>query len=98
MNTILAVNEKIKAKSKDKTIMISQMTFDLAIYDIFSMFQVGGSVVVLSEKDRLNPEKITQIVETHKVTIWNSVPALFKLFLDYIEKLDQRTLSIKKFF
>lgn len=37
--------------------MISQMTFDLAIYDIFSMFQVGGSVVVLSEKDRLNPEK-----------------------------------------
>ena len=96
MNTILAVNEKIKAKSKDKTIMISQMTFDLAIYDIFSMFQVGGSVVVLSEKDRLNPEKITQIVETHKVTIWNSVPALFKLFLDYIEKLDQRTLSIKK--
>lgn len=96
MNTILDINDRLKITADDRAIMLSQMTFDLSVYDIFGMFQVGGAVFIVDEIDRINPEVITHYVKEHSITLWNTVPSLFKLFIQYLEKHPQKDLSINK--
>ncbi|HDJ2900557.1 TPA: amino acid adenylation domain-containing protein [Staphylococcus aureus] len=96
MNTILDINDKLKITTDDRAIMLSQMTFDLSVYDIFGMFQAGGSVFIVDEVDRINPEVVSHYVKKYSITLWNSVPSLFKLFIQYLEKNPQKDLSINK--
>lgn len=68
----------------DRSLALSAMSFDLAIFDIFSPLSVGGAVVMPSECDRVNPQAWYQLIITHRVTMWLSAPALLELLLDYI--------------
>ncbi|UXV29525.1 non-ribosomal peptide synthetase [Mammaliicoccus sciuri] len=96
MNTILDINDRLRITADDRAIMLSQMTFDLSVYDIFGMFQAGGGVFIVDEVDRINPEVITYYVKQYSITLWNTVPSLFKLFIQYLEKHPQKDLTINK--
>ena len=79
VNTIIDVNDKFGVSCTDRTLALSSVGFDLSVYDLFGPLFVGGSVVYTSgEKD---PEQWRTIVRQHRVTIWNSVPALMDMLL-----------------
>lgn len=96
MNTILDINDRLGVTADDRTIMLSQMTFDLSVYDIFGMFQAGGAVLVVDEAARINPEITTHLVKKHRITVWNTVPSLFNLFLQYMDSHPQSGIVLNK--
>ena len=49
--------------------------FDLSIIDLFCTFAAGASVVLLPERWLAFPSKLAAMLETHRVTVWNSVPS-----------------------
>ena len=40
---------------KDKALAVSEFDFDLSIYDLFGLLQVGGTIVTIDDKDRKEP-------------------------------------------
>ena len=85
VNTILDVNRRIQATSADKTIAISDLGFDLSVYDIFGMFACGGSIVIPAQSKVKEPSGWLALVEHYGVTIWNTVPMFMQMFLSYLE-------------
>ncbi len=97
MNTIQAVNKYVNLTEEDCLIGVSSVSFDLSVYDIFGALNVGASLVVPTEAERIDPSCWYELCCENKVTVWNSVPALMSLFLDYclMSNKDRSKLKIK---
>ena len=84
VNTILDVNRRFAIGSTDRTIALSNLNFDLSVYDIFGMFACGGAIVELEADDSRNAEKWIQLIQKFHVSVWNSVPAFMQMLLEYV--------------
>ncbi len=96
MNTILDINARFDISDKDKAIAVSELNFDLSVYDLFGMFRAGGTVVVPDHAHSRNPIHLAQMVEDHKVTVWNSVPAYVEMMVEYTAMRGIASLSFLK--
>jgi amino acid adenylation domain-containing protein len=83
VNTILDVNRCFGVGASDRVLAVSALNFDLSVYDIFGLLASGGAIVVPEHDRRLDPTHWLDLVQTCKVTVWNSVPALMKLLCDH---------------
>ncbi len=92
VNTLQAVNEKFRVTPEDKVLALSELSFDLAIYDIFGMLMSGGVIVFPDQEHVKEPAHWYHLITRYQVTIWNSVPQLMRLFLDYVD-INLRDLS-----
>ena len=55
MNTIVAVNNRYKVTEKDSVLALSELSFDLSVYDIFGLLLVGGGIVFVNDEERQYP-------------------------------------------
>jgi amino acid adenylation domain-containing protein/non-ribosomal peptide synthase protein (TIGR01720 family) len=84
-NTIVDINARLNIGPGDATLAISALSFDLSVYDIFGLLSVGGRLIVPGEKQRYQPDAWCQLMREHKVTLWQSAPALFELLMQHVE-------------
>jgi pyochelin synthetase len=63
---------------------VSALDFDLSVYDIFGLLGRGGTLVLPDKERSRDPLHWAELLEREQVTIWNSVPALLELLLDYV--------------
>lgn len=84
-NTIAAVNSMCNIGKDDSILCISDLNFDLSVYDIFGLLSAGGRVVAIPEEKSRDAVFWTQTIQELQVTIWNSVPALFDMLLTSLE-------------
>lgn len=85
INTVLDINKKFGINSSDKLLALSRLSFDLSIYDIFGTFAAGATLVMVNTGELLNVENWHNLIIKHKITVWNSAPALMTLLTDYLE-------------
>ncbi|MEH2060573.1 MAG: amino acid adenylation domain-containing protein [Nostoc sp.] len=85
VNTILDINQRFHAQSTDRVIALSSLSFDLSVYDIFGILAAGGTIVIPDADAARNPEHWVELLVKHQVTIWNSVPALMQMLLEYAD-------------
>jgi amino acid adenylation domain-containing protein/thioester reductase-like protein len=86
LNTIFDINHKIDLSSKDCIFALSNFNFDLSVYDIFGAFSLGAKVILPDHERLLEPSHWEELIIKHQVTIWNSVPALYRLMLDNLNE------------
>ncbi|MEW9809913.1 MAG: amino acid adenylation domain-containing protein [Candidatus Symbiodolus clandestinus] len=88
-NTCLDINRKFNVSDKDVIYSVSELCFDLSVYDIFGTFFAGATLVIPSKAVNDPTIWFNDIFE-NRVTLWNSSPSLFQLLADYITaaKLD----------
>ena len=79
MNTIDAINRIFSVKETDSALNVSSYDFDLSVYDFFGILKAGGTVVTIDEAISKEPEHWRKIANDAKVTVWNSVPAIFDM-------------------
>lgn len=92
-NTIFNINKKFQVNSNDLFFALSNLEFDLSVYDIFGALGLGASIYLPREKDKKNPDAWRNIFLQHPISIWNSVPSLLQIFVEYV-KYDQILLKI----
>lgn len=85
VNTIADINERFDIGFSDKAFGVSSLSFDLSVYDIFGMFAAGGSLVIPDGENAKNPSHWLDLVNKEGVTLWNSVPTIFEMLLDYAQ-------------
>lgn len=84
-NTILDINEKFSVGESDRCFALSELNFDLSVYDVFGLLSVGGTVVIPDAGTSRDPEHWLELLLRHSVTMWNSVPALAAMLLEFAQ-------------
>jgi amino acid adenylation domain-containing protein len=95
MNTIADINEILRVNKNDAAICLSQMNFDLSVYDIFGMLGAGAKMVIPQEEHILDPSYWDKLIRKQEVTIWNSVPSYMVMYLSYMEGVAKTNPSLR---
>ncbi|NWO06485.1 MAG: amino acid adenylation domain-containing protein [Alteromonadaceae bacterium] len=84
VNTIMDVNERFDVTESDVIIGLSNLNFDLSVYDIFGSLSAGATLVLPRPDETRAPDAWVRYIESYGVTIWNSVPAIMQMLVDYL--------------
>ncbi len=95
VNTILDINRRFGIKSSDRILALSALNFDLSVYDIFGMLAAGGTIVIPSPNKTKDPAHWLDLIKSEQVTLWNSVPALMQILVEYLANQPQQTSSLR---
>ena len=80
-NTVADINERIGISENDSVFAVSEIDFDLSVYDIFGVLSVGGCVVISDKGMKKEPSAWKRLMRECGTTIWNSVPRLLEMLL-----------------
>ena len=81
VNTVVDINARFGVTSRDRVLALSQLGFDLSVYDLFGAFAAGAAVVFPDASMRRDPAHWAELLRAQNVTVWNSVPALFDMMV-----------------
>jgi amino acid adenylation domain-containing protein len=84
-NTIQDLNERFGINASDRVLALSSFGFDLSVYDVFGILAAGGTIVLPTDAQVRDPAAWASLIRRHKVTIWNTVPALMEMMVTYAE-------------
>ncbi|GCE51337.1 non-ribosomal peptide synthase protein (TIGR01720 family)/amino acid adenylation domain-containing protein [Thermosporothrix hazakensis] len=85
MNTILDINRRFQVTEQDRVFALSSLSFDLSVYDIFGALAAGATIVLPQATETRDPAAWCRAIQQHRVTIWNSVPALMSMLVEYAQ-------------
>lgn len=85
LNTILDINHRFRVGPDDRIFALSSLSFDLSVYDIFGTLAVGATVVLPHPTSLREPGEWAHLLLQERVTIWNSVPALFEMLVEHAD-------------
>ncbi|MBD1924286.1 amino acid adenylation domain-containing protein [Microcoleus sp. FACHB-831] len=83
VNTILDINHRFNVQTSDKVFALSALNFDLSVYDIFGTLAAGGTIIIPDACTVQEPSHWAELMKQEKITVWNSVPALMQMMVDY---------------
>lgn len=78
----------------DRCISHAPLHFDLSIFDIFTAHNAGATTVLVPDGMSGNPRYLTKLMDTQRITVWQSVPSVLVLLLKYggIESYEYQSL------
>ncbi|RBM06847.1 non-ribosomal peptide synthetase [Streptomyces sp. PT12] len=69
----------------DRVLALSAFSFDLSVYDVFAVLGVGGALVLPEVERQRDPAHWLELMARHRVTVWNTAPALMEMLVEYAE-------------
>jgi amino acid adenylation domain-containing protein/non-ribosomal peptide synthase protein (TIGR01720 family) len=85
LNTVVDVNQRFSIGSGDRVFGLSSLSFDLSVYDIFGTLAAGATLVLPRGGSMRDPAHWAEIMTAAEVTVWNSVPALMEMLVEYAD-------------
>lgn len=99
VNLVKEINNLFQMSSEDNALLVTSMCFDLSVYDIFGMFDVGGTIVIASKEDVKDPRILKDLIEEESISFWNSVPTSMTSLMKVLkEDIDNEIISVKNIF
>lgn len=92
-NTIEDLNERFGITAHDRVLALSSFGFDLSVYDVFGTLAAGGTIVLPTDAQVRDPAAWAGLIRRHKVTLWNTVPALMEMMVTYAEASADNALA-----
>ncbi|MDP9835686.1 amino acid adenylation domain-containing protein [Neorhizobium huautlense] len=80
-NTLDDMAARFGMAASDRVFALSSLSFDLSVYDVFAPLSHGAAIVIPDPGQERNPAHWHSMLETHRATIWNSVPMLLDMAL-----------------
>ncbi|GAA6615386.1 amino acid adenylation domain-containing protein [Scytonema sp. NUACC26] len=91
VNTIVDINQRFGVGNRDRLLAVSALNFDLSVYDLFGILAAGGTIVIPPPQAVKDPACWYELIVQHGVTLWNSVPALMQMLVEYLSLQPQTT-------
>lgn len=96
VNTILDMNKRFEIGPEDRVLALSNLNFDLSVFDIFGTLAAGGTIVLPDHSGAKDPGHWLKLMKREKVTIWNSVPMLMQMLVEYVSgRIDSGPESLR---
>ncbi|CAH9057856.1 D-alanine--D-alanyl carrier protein ligase [Pseudoalteromonas holothuriae] len=84
-NTCVDINQRFAVTEQDSVLALSNLNFDLSVYDIFGVLGQGGALVLPKEDEIRDPASWLRYITNHQITIWNTVPALMVMLTEHLK-------------
>ncbi|HEY6361691.1 MAG TPA: amino acid adenylation domain-containing protein [Vicinamibacterales bacterium] len=92
-NAVLAANRRCVVTPDDRILALTALHHDLSVYDVFGVL-AAGATIVLPDADRLlDPRHWLEVMRRERVSLWNTVPAMMEMLVEYAEHDDARNLG-----
>jgi non-ribosomal peptide synthetase component F len=78
---------EFKLDSNCRTLQLAPVGFDVSFRDIFVPLLVGGTVVIPTRGDILEPRKLFNWIVTHNIQLIHVVPSIFRVWLKMMPRL-----------
>ncbi|MET7641807.1 amino acid adenylation domain-containing protein [Streptomyces sp. NPDC005438] len=85
-NTVEDIDQRYGIGPEDRVLAVSALDFDLSVWDVFGPLAEGGALVLVDESDRRDAREWLALCSRHRVSVWNSVPALMDMLLTAAER------------
>lgn len=86
VNRMSDIAERFGLRSTDRAIALTALHHDLSVFDIFGMLSIVGGALVIPDAALIrDPQHWADLMTTHGVTLWNSVPAFMQMLVEYLE-------------
>jgi mycobactin phenyloxazoline synthetase len=82
MNTIEFLNGHFGIGPDDRALALSHLECDLSVLDVFGTLTAGGTIVVVDETYRRDPDHWAQQIATHRVTVLNFLPGWLEMLVE----------------
>jgi amino acid adenylation domain-containing protein len=83
VNAINETNRRFAVDPTDRVLALTALHHDMSVYDIFGTLAAGGTIVMPSASATRDPAAWLKLMSEEQVTIWNSVPALMEMLVEY---------------
>lgn len=81
MNTVEFINAHFDIGADDRCLALSTLECDISVLDIFGMLRAGGSIVVVDEEQRRDPDAWARLIERHRVTVLHWLPGWLEMLV-----------------
>lgn len=88
INIVEWVNNTFSVSEGDKLLWVTNLSFDLSVYDLFGILSAGGTIRILNDDDRMDPEKQYEILKHEKITFWDSAPQSLQQVIPFFNAND----------
>ena len=75
--------------------MLSNLNFDLSVYDIYGLLAAGGTIIVPEADLVKEPKHWQELVQRYQITVWNSVPAFMEMLMEHMKNREDVKLPLK---
>lgn len=65
----------------DRTLAVAPISFDIASMDMFLPVCSGGTLVIASRQDAVDPYRLTQLIRDHDITCLQATPATWRMLV-----------------
>ncbi|KWX67629.1 non-ribosomal peptide synthetase [Mycobacterium sp. NAZ190054] len=91
MNTVEFINGHFEIGPADRCLALSTLECDLSVLDVFGMLRAGGSIVVVDEEQRRDPDAWARLISEHGVTVLHFMPG----WLEMLSEVDGDLSSVR---
>jgi non-ribosomal peptide synthetase component F/SAM-dependent methyltransferase/acyl carrier protein len=85
VNVVVHTNQRFNIGCQDRILAVTALNHDLSVYDIFGLLCAGGAIVMPDACGVKDPAHWAELMVREKVTLWNSVPAMMQMLVEYAE-------------
>jgi amino acid adenylation domain-containing protein len=85
VNVVIHTNKRFNVGCQDSILALTALNHDLSVYDIFGLLSAGGTIVMPDASAVKDPSHWAELMVRERVTLWNSVPAMMEMLVDYAE-------------
>lgn len=83
VNLVADCQKRFNIQMDDRFFAISAFNFDLSVWDIFGALSAGAALVMPDADRATDVEHWAALCHMHRVTVWNSVPAIVRMMFDH---------------
>jgi len=73
--------EKFEITPEDRLSNHAPLHFDLSVFDVYNAIEAGATVYLVTEETALFPATLAKFIESHRISVWYSVPSALVLLL-----------------
>ena len=85
INLIEWVNNTYNLGQGDKILLVSSISFDLSVYDIFGGLAAGACVRLANKEELEDPDLLAEIIVEEGITFWDSAPAMLQQVVPFLQ-------------
>lgn len=87
MNTVEFIARHFELGPGDRCLALSTLECDISVLDVFATLSTGGTIVVVEENRRRDPDHWVHLIQTHGVTVLHFLPGWLAMLLEVAELL-----------
>lgn len=94
MNRIGWMDKAYPLSTGDTILQKTPYTFDVSVWELLWWSQKGACLCFLKQDDEKNPQIIIDEIFNNNITVMHFVPAMFSVFIEYLEENGEYTNKI----